>query len=343
MIAAVLAASLSFTATATGLEKGAPLEFIFAGQNTDRDYETMFLIDDSVEELCAKLEAAGLPRGLPPDATRTRLWPVGCPVTFSPALDSFIDGKMPAGLPDAHPIYTGGARLKEGLCDAETNMPAAVFSTYTLAQSPFVYNGIYDQGVVYGSFTARKALKKGDRVTFTVSWNPATFPREIDLTIHPGNATEVLNALRAASEKSEISARIGFDERLTVREATAAAMALATIDSSRIKINGCSNVFYRTFLPLVKWLDRKERLTQPFELTLGNPNRLVFVEEDWSVEGNDPMLKPIEIPVSDIIRHPRTDTCFIYAEDQTKISEILRAMESLKGGNIRNWYVFSRQ
>ena len=342
MIAAILAASLSFTATATGLEKGAPVEFVFAGRNTDRDYETMFLIEDSVDAFCARLEAAGLPRGKPTDIARARLWPVGCPVTFSPALESFIEGKMPEGLSESNPIYTGGSRLAEGGCDAGTNMPAAVFAIYTLAQSPFVYNGIYDQGAVYGSFTARKALKKGDRVSFTVSWDTERFPQEIDLTIHPGNATEVLNRLRVASEKSEISARIGFDGRLTVQEATAAAMALATIDSSRIKINGCSNIFYRSFLPLVKWQDRKERLSQPFELTLGNPNRLVFIEEDWTVDGVDPKLTPVEITVADIARHPRTDTCFIYAEAKTTVSEILCAMEGLKGGNIRNWYVFSR-
>ena len=73
MIAAILAASLSFTATATGLEKGAPVEFVFAGRNTDRDYETMFLIEDSVDEFCTKLEAAGLPRGKPPDVVQARL------------------------------------------------------------------------------------------------------------------------------------------------------------------------------------------------------------------------------------------------------------------------------
>lgn len=343
MIAAILAASLSFTATATGLEKGAPVEFIFAGRNTDRDYETMFLIEDSVDEFCAKLEAAGLPRGNPTDVALARLWPVGCPVTFSPALDSFIEGKMPEGLPESNPIYTGGLRLGEGRCDAGTNMPAAVFSIYTLAQSPFVYNGIYDQGTVYGSFSARKALKKGERVSFTVTWDAATLPQEINLTIHPGKATDVLNHLRAASENSEVSARIGFDGQLTVQEATAAALALATIDSSRIKVNGCSNIFYRSFLPLVKWQDRKERLSQPFELTLGNPNRLVFIEEDWTVEGVDPKLTPVEIAISDIALHPRTDTCFIYADTKTTVSEILLAMKSLNGGNIRNWYVFSRQ
>ena len=341
MIAAILAASLSFTATATGMEKGTPVEFIFAGRNTDRDYETMFLIDGSVDELCTKLEAAGLPRGKPTDAARAHLWPVGCRVEFIPAIDSFVEWRIPEGLTESHPIYTGGLRLQKGACDAGTNMPAAVFSTYTLAQSPFVYNGIYDQGTVYGSFTASKSLKKGERISFTVSWDAATFPKEVDLTIHPGNATAVLNDLRAASEVSEISARIGFDGRLTVQEATAASLALATIDSSRIKINGCSNIFYRAFLPLVKWRDRKERLIQPFELTLGTPNRLVFIDEDWTVEGADPKLTPIEIAASDAVRHPKTDTCFIYANAKTPVFEVLRAMESLKDGNVRNWYVFS--
>ena len=35
-----VAASLSFSATATGVEKGTPIEFLFAGKDTDRDYET---------------------------------------------------------------------------------------------------------------------------------------------------------------------------------------------------------------------------------------------------------------------------------------------------------------
>ena len=58
-LSALLAASFTFTATATGVEKGAAVEFVFAGPNTDRDYETMFVIDGSVDEFCAKLEKAG--------------------------------------------------------------------------------------------------------------------------------------------------------------------------------------------------------------------------------------------------------------------------------------------
>ena len=343
MVSVVLAASLSFTATATGVEKGTPVEFVFAGRNTDRDYESMFLIEDSVDGFCAKMERAGLPIGRPTDPAACRLWPVGCSLRFEPSLSSFIDGKMPEGLAASDPIYTGGTRLVGGACDAGTNMPASVFSTYSLSQSPIVYNGIYDQGAVYGSFTAGKTLKKGERISFTVSWDAATLPKGIHLTIRPGNSAEVLRRLKDESAKGELDALIGFDETLSIAEATAAANALAMIDSPRVKINGFTNIFYRAFLPLVKWLDRKERLTQPFELTLGDPDKLVFIEEDWTVEGDDPKLTPREIPFEMAKTHPRTDTCFIFAEPKTPLSRVLLAKEKLRETNITNWYVFTGQ
>ena len=343
MFSVILSATLTFTATATGVEKGTPVEFVFAGRNTDRDYESMFLIEDTVDAFCTKLERAGLPRGRPTDPTACRLWPVGCGLKFEPSLSSFIDGKMPEGLDESDPIYTGGTRLIGGACDAGTNMPASVFSIYSLAQSPIVYNGIYNQGAVYGSFTAGKALKKGERVSFTVSWDAETLPRAIHLTIRPGNSAEVLRRLKDESAKGELDALIGFDEALSIAEATAAANALAMIDSPRVKINGFTNIFYRAFLPLVKWLDRKERLTQPFELALGDPDKLVFVEEDWTVEGDDPKLTPREIPFEMAKSHPKTDTCFIFADPQTPLSRILRAKEKLGAANIKNWYVFTGQ
>ena len=343
MVSAILAASLSFTATATGVEKGTPVEFIFAGRNTDRDYESMFLLEDSVDEFCTKMERAGLPRGRPTDPTACRLWPAGCRLKFEPSLSSFIDGKMPEGLAVSDPIYTGGTRLVGGACDAGTSMPASVFSVYSLSQSPIVYNGIYDQGSVYGSFTAGRTLKKGERVSFTVSWNAETLPRSVHLTIRPGNSAAVLRRLKDESAKGELDVLIGFDETLSIDEATAAANALALIDSSRVKINGFTNIFYRAFLPLVKWLDRKERLSQPFELTLGDPDKLVFVEEDWTIEGVDPKLTPREIPFEMAKEHPKTDTCFIFAEPKTSLSRVLRAKEKLREANIKNWYVFAGQ
>ena len=344
MISVLLAASLTFTATATGVEKNVPVEFVFAGRNTDRDYEAMFLVDDSVDELCARMEKAGLPCGRPTNAKLCRLWPIGCPVRFEPALTNFIacsSGAM-SRLLDA-PVYTGGTRLENGLREAGTNMPASVFSTYTLAQSPIVPSDIVEQGVVYGSFTPRRVMKKGEKVTFTVSWDADELPRKVHLTACPGNASEILKRLRTESEKGVVDALIGFSDDLTVREATAVANALSAVDSTRVRINGCSNVFYRAFLPLVKWLDRQERLVQPFELTLGNPDTLVFIEEDWSGDNPDPKLTPKTIAFSDTGKFTRTETCFIFAEPTNRISQITAAMSKLKGSAVSNWYVFTRQ
>lgn len=341
MISALLAASLTFTATATGIEKGNPIEFVFAGRDTDRDYESMFLIDGTIDEFCAKLEKAGLPRGNPTDPVACRLWPVGCQLSFNPPISTYVSGKMPDYLPTSAPIYTGGTRLPNGGCEASTNMPASVFSIYTLSQSPIVFNGIYEQGAVYSCFTAAQKLAKGERVSFTMSWDEASMPRKLHLTFSPGNSAAVLKKIRAESEKGELDVLAGFDENLTVAEATAAANALATIDSPRIKINGCTNVFYRSFLPLVKWLDRNERLLQPFELTLGDPDKLVYIEEDWSGEGEDPKLTPREIPFESAAKYEKTDTCFIFADPQTKVARIMSAMKKVKSPRLRNWYVFS--
>ena len=342
MISVFLAASLTFTATATGVEKGAPVEFVFAGRNTDRDYEAMFLIDNTVDAFCRQLEKAGLPYGRPTDVKSCNFWPVGCTLRFEPSLTNFIASTVESANALCSPVYTGGTRLGDGSREASTNMPASVFSTYTLAQSPIVPNGVVDQGAVYGSYTANKALKKGERVSFTLSWDAQSRPRTVHMTIAPGHVTEVIKHLRTESERGEVDALIGFSDDLTVAEATAAANALATIDSSRVKINGCTNIFYRSFLPLVKWLDRQERLVQPFELTLGNPDQLVFIEEDWSGDGEDPKLTLKPIPFADAAKHPRTDTCFIFATTETRLSRIRLSMSRLADTKVRNWYVFTR-
>ena len=343
LISSLLAAVMTFTATATGVEKGTAIEFVFAGKNSDRDYESMFLLDESIDSFCKRLEAAGVTRGLPVEQISCRLWPVGAVLTFEPSLDQFIAGKLAGSNQSAVPIYTGGTRASDGSCIATDEMPASVFSIYTLAQSPIVFNGLFEQGAVYGSLTAAVKLEKGRRYSFSVSCDPKTFPKKLCLTVSRDNATEIIKALRDASATGEVDACIGFDGEMTVSEATSVAQALSTIDSTRVKINGSSNIFYRAFQPLVKWLDRNERLQQPFELTIDDDlDKLVFIDEDWSVEGNDPKLTPRQIDFSDVSKHPKTDTCFIFAKPTEKVSRILLAMKPILGTQVRNWYVFSR-
>ena len=344
MIAAILAATFTFTATATGVGKGTPLEFVFAGKDTDRDYETMFLIDEPIDAFCRRLEAAGMPRGKTNSAADCRLWPVGCPLKFSPSLDKFIATKLPDGVMSAPPIYTGGKRDVNEAPVAASEMPVAVFSLYTLSQALIVFDGIYDQGLVYGSHLAAVGLKKGSKVTFTISWDEREMPHHLDILVAATNAPAVLSRLRSESAKSAIDVTVGFDPTMTIMEATAAAAAISLLDSSRVKINGCApgSLFYRAFLPDAEWTNRMSRLVQPFELTItASSEKLVFIEEDWTVEGDDPKLTPTEISFDKATKYPKTDTCFIFAPSDCRLSRVMAVIGKMEGSMVKNWYVFS--
>ena len=343
MIAAVIAATFTFTATATGVGKGTPLEFVFAGKDSDRDYETMFLLDEPVDAFCSRLEAAGLPRGKPTSVADCRLRPVGCPLEFSPAIGKFVTTTLPDGISPAPPIYTGGSRADGGAPVAATEMPSAVFSLYTLAQAPIVFDGIYDQGLVYGAHLAAVELKKGSKVTFTITWNEQEMPKHLDVLVVATNATALLSTLRNESEKGAVDVTAGFDRSLTIKEAAAAAAALSLVDSTRIKINGRApgSLFYRAFLPEADWTNRTARLVQPFELTIaGASEKFVFIDEDWNVDGDDPKLTPREIPISEAKSHSKTDTCFVFAPSDTRLSRVMAALDKMGKCQVKNVYVF---
>lgn len=346
MISLLLAASISFTATATGVEKGTPVEFLFAGKDTDRDYETMFLLDESVGALCARLEKAGLPKGRATSVADCVLWPVGCRVTLAPALDAFVETAWPEGISPAAFVYTGGTRNEKGGVVADDDQPLAFCALYSLAQAPVVFNGVYRQGDVYGAHTAKTTLKKGERKEFVLSWDEKTKPAHLDVTFAPGTAAQVLQRVKAAAESGEVEVRAAFDPSLTVAEAAKVAQALALVDSPRVKFNGRADgqLFFRAFLPSADWRDRQKRLTQPFELTVGPADdALVFVEEDWNVEGNDPKLTPRAIPFAEARQHPKTDTCFVFADGDTRLGRIHAAMRKLKDAKVVNWYVFEQK
>ena len=344
MIAAILAASLSFTATATGVGKGTPVEFAFAGKGSDRDYETMFLLEEPVETLCRRLEKAGMPRGKATDLAHCILWPVGCELSFSPSLTNFISSTLPEGLTASPPVYTGGSRNEKGTLVANDEMPLAFFSYYSLSQSPIVFSEPYNQGDVYGAHIAAVELKKGQKVVFTVSWDEKTLPRHMEVDVSATNAPAVLSTLLYEAKNGEIDVTVTLDPSMTVSDAATAATALSKLDSRRIKINGFRDVFYKAFLPDASWTNRTARLVQPFELTIdGDHDRLVFITEDWNVEGLDPKLTVHEIPMSEASQHPKTDTCFIYTKSDTRLSRILSAKQRLKGARIQNWYIFATQ
>lgn len=336
-----------FSAYATGLEKDAPVEFLFAAKGSDRDYESMFLLDGSVEDFCKGIEKAGIPRGRAVDASGCILWPAGCTLRLEPDMSEYVASSMPSGYSLSEIIYTGGARDPKGyLMPDSTNAHCSVFALYSLSHSPVVFNGVYPQGDVYGAHTARKTLRKGEKVTFRLSWDGKTKPTPVKLAFTPGNAKETLLGLKDLSAtKSELDVFATFSPEMTLREAKAVANSLSAIDSKAIKINGADKdgLFYRAFLPLVKWTDRTERLLQPFELTISNSvDRLVFIAEDWSGESLDPKLTEKTISFEEALRHPEVKTCFIYASPDEKLSRIYQAKKRLSGTKVVNWYVFEK-
>ena len=342
MLGVILAAAFTFTATATGVEKGTPVEFLFAGRDSDRDYETLFLLDESIESLCRRIEAAGIPRGVAIDPGHCQLWPVGVPLSVKPALESLVSIELPDGVTLASPIYTGGSRDEKGSPVATTNMPAAFFSFFTLAQSPIVFNGIYEQGAVYNSFKAKETLEKGKRYSFTLDWDSSKKLKFIDVEFKPGNSVEILRNLKAQSKQEDVMLQAGFSDDLTLREAVSIANALSLVDSTHVKINGRhkGDFFYRAFLPLVKWRDRKERLSQPFEVSIGPSNRVVFIEEDWSVEGNDPKLIEKEISISEMKLHPQVNTVFFFAAKDTPLGVLKNVLRQVPE-SVFNHYIYS--
>lgn len=343
MLSLLFAASFSFTASATGVEKGTPVEFMFAGADTDRGYETMFLLDAPISDFARDLENAGLRRGFPQDNLKCDLWPVGCTVELDPPITNFVSITAPDGIVFNSMIYTGGVRSEKGAPIAANDMPGSVMSFYSLPQSLFVMNGLYPQGDVYNSFQAAKELKKGEKVRFTLHWNNDSMPDEHVLVLSKTNAVETFKFIHNASAKRPIVLKIGFDESLTIAEASDLAAVLDRIDSLNVKINGIvgDGFFYRAFNPPVKWRERQNRLAQPFELMLSNSTaRLVFIEEDWTVEGDDPKLTPREIALSDAAKYPKTDTCFIFANRNITLRRILEVRRKISAKQICNWYIF---
>ena len=344
MLASCLAAAFTFTASATGLAKGSTVEFLFIGSDSDRAYEAMFTLDMPVADFVQAIEKAGMKPGQPVDAEKCRVWPVGTPVALDPDISRFVEVDGADGFSLGRIVYTGGEKGTNGLPVASFEMPASVCAFYSLDQSIFVPEKMLGQGDAYGKFISRETLKKGARYAFTVSWNDADRPKHVDLHAKPGNTADLVKKIRDESITSVLDVQASFDGELTVAEATQFAKALDLVDSVRVKITGCreGSLFFRAFLPLVKWTERQNRMVQPFELTiLPDEDRLVFIEEDWSVEGTDPKLTPKQISFEEAAKKDKTDTCFIYAGKDTKLSRIYSAMDKLKLSKVHNWYVFA--
>lgn len=335
--------SITFTASASGVRKGECVEFGFITKESDHAYEALFVLDDSIEDIENAIKKAGIPSGRPIDFSKCDLRSVGPIVELKPAITDFITFKEGIKYQLPSIVHTGGARDEKGELLAKKATPQAFFSFFDCPQSPLVFDALFNQGDVYGNYLAKNDIQKGKQHTFALTWKGESM-KSLEYEFNKTNVAEVLIKIKEQSKNNILDVKLSFSPELSVFEATQLASAIHMIDSDRIKINGVKdgNIYYRAFQPLIKWLDRSERLLQPFELFLGEKDKLLYIDEDWSTDSLDPKLSEKEISFSDSSKYTKTKTCFIYVNNSEKLSRIFEAMSKFKKGQVTNWYIFGR-
>ena len=372
--------SVRILVEATGLGPADTVEFFAIGPLSDRAYESFFVTVASPAAIADAIERAGVPRGVPPDIAGARLWPCGEKLTFTatpvsmneaggsrscatatnaPVL-AFADlladkaEKEEGAILSAPVVYTGGARDASGAVVAATNIPCAVFALYSHTPSLLQLNGQFDQSTVYGRFHAKKKWPAGSLFELALRWDGRTtvLRRDVELTVP--TLKEKLMALRADAAAHDLFVRMSFGGGTTVGEAAEIAGALSLVDGKGLKMDSPppGKFFFRAFLPDPAWRERPGRMFQPFEVHVAadGAKKFVFVEEDWSGEGLDPVLKPRETPFSDwselsglIARTgeqgAKINVLFLFAPRATPVSALTPAVSAV-GDRIGTFYVF---
>ena len=365
------ARTVRFLAEATGLGAGETVEFFAIGPLSDRAYESLFVTVASPDALAKAIESVGVPRGFPVDPLKARFWPQGEKVSLSVkawgadaasrpsgGLSTFLkdvraneDGKVL----EAPLAYAGGTRDASGSPIAATNIPCAVFSLYNHAQSLLQLDGLFDQSGVYGRFVAPAKFKAGSLFEIVAAWDGKRVVKDRELKLTATNAGEVMTTLKDEAKAFDVHARLAFDASVTIAHAAAVAQAFALLDGQGVKMNGRSDgqFFFRAFLPDPKWRDRASRIFQPFEVHVAadGTKSFVFVEEDWSGEALDPVLKPKTTPFKDWQELPgliaktgeegaKITVMFVYAPKTSRVADLAPVVKAVEP-RVNTFYVFA--
>ena len=362
--------TVRFLVEATGLAPAEPAEFFAIGPLSDRAYESLFVTVASPAAVADAIERAGVPRGVPSDIIGARLWPSGEKLTLSAvplstnvsdrAVLAFADlledtaAKEEGAVLLAPFVYTGGARDASGAVVAATNIPCAVFALYSHAPSILQLDGQFDQATAYGRFRAKAKFPAGSLFELALRWGGRTTVLRRDVELTMPTLKEKLASLRADAAAHDLFVRLSFGEGTTVGEAAEIAEALSLVDGKGLKMDGPlpGQFFFRAFLPDPAWRARPGRLFQPFEVHVAadGAKRFVFVEEDWSGEGLDPVLKPHETPFTEWAELPKLiaqtgekgtkiNVLFLFAPKATPVATLTPAVSAV-GDRIATFYVF---
>lgn len=342
--------TVSFTAVSTDCGVDTDLEFLFVGPNSDHDYESMFTTLAPMSEIANAFTKAGFPLGAPMSLTDCKFWATGDEIIMEPSVTNFVKDLRSNIQPRL--IYTGGTRNKKGEADAAVTMPAALFALYNCSQSLILLDDFLDQSSTYGRFKPAVKIPKGEKRRITFKLKKGTTHLKETVKINETNLQEVVKFLKTKSEKSYLDILCDFSPMMTLKKARDTAELLQIIDSNKIKINGIKEgqLYYKAYLPLEKWRDRKERLAQPPEVrfNIDGSINLTEVKEDWSDEKTlDPKLTPVETIYTDLnkaayavdVIASKVLTVFFYAKDNTQLKTLFEFRKKLKTSNL-NIYVF---
>ena len=364
------ARTVTFLVEATGISATEPVEFFVIGPLSDRAYESFGVTVASPAAIAAAVESIGVPQGVACDPFLARFWPQGERLVLTatpygeansapiPLADLLADKRAKEdGAILAEPIaYTGGARDAANCPVAATNIPCAVFALYSHGPSLLQLNGRFDQSTTYGRFVAGKTYPIGTLLEMRLAWDGRTHVKARTPSLSATNATEVLQSLQAdAASGSDLFVCPSFDDSVTVARAVEIARAFEMLDGNGLKMNGTAKdqFFYKAFLPDPAWRNRQGRLFQPFEIRLAadGSRSFTFVEEDWSGDGLDPVLKPKTRTISDWSELPaclaqtgdqgdKVTVAFVYAPADTPVTKLSPIVKALVP-RIGTFYVFA--
>ena len=343
--------TVSFDVVSTDCGVDTEIEFLFVGPNSDHDYESMFKTVAPVSEIVDAFAKAGFPSGAPVSADDCRFWATGDEVIMEPAFTNLVKDLRSKNQPKM--IFTGGSRNAKGEADAAKEMPEAVFALYNLSQSLILFDDFLDQSATYGRFKVAQKIPAGEKRRITFKYVSGTAHRKETVKIGNTNLVEIANYLKTKSAGASLDVLCDFDPKTTLKSARDAARLLQMLDSRKIKINGVKEgqLYYKAYLPLEKWRDRKERLAQPPEVRFAADGSITVTEinEDWSDENSlDPKLTPVEKRYADPQAAAsavdavasKVFTVFFYAAENSEIGRIFEFRKKLKTPKL-NIYVFT--
>jgi hypothetical protein len=228
-------------------------------------------------------------------------------------------------------VFTGGrweGADAQRACLTDAQVPSSVIALYNEPGTVFDLPFQVGQSEVYGRLTLAEAMpfgtlleivlrplmpKDGAARVLPLTAKASMAGSEVELTftgadgalVKRAGMAEALTWLRGQSEAGrEPFVTVGMDDAMPLKRAVDVARVFGMLDGHGVKLDGKpeQGLFSRAFLPQEKWRERKDRNPQPFELHVTQgpdgvlKKRLVFIEEDWTVEGLDPKLTPREYP-----------------------------------------------